>query len=86
MKSDDNPMSNIQKAHASPRCTAQSKRTGARCKGPAVRGWTVCRFHGARSGHPPGKDHPSYRHGMRSGEWVEIRKAINELVRIGREV
>jgi hypothetical protein len=83
MKNDDNPMS---KAHAAPRCTATSKRTGERCKGPSVRGWTVCRFHGARGGHPPGKDHPSYRHGMRSAEWIEMRKEINELVRWEREI
>jgi hypothetical protein len=29
-------------------CSATSKRTRERCKAPAVRGWTVCRFHGAR--------------------------------------
>lgn len=83
MNDDENPMS---KAHAAPRCTATSKRTGERCKGPAVRGWSVCRFHGARGGHPPGKYHPSYKHGMRSGEWIEMRKAISELVRQEREI
>src|SRR5947209_1661620 len=29
-----------------PPCSATSKRTRERCKAPAVRGWTVCRFHG----------------------------------------
>jgi hypothetical protein len=38
-----------------PRCSATSKRTRERCKAPAVRGWTVCRFHGARGGGPTGK-------------------------------
>jgi hypothetical protein len=38
-----------------PRCTATSKRTGQRCNAPAVRGWNVCRFHGARGGAPKGK-------------------------------
>jgi len=37
-----------------PRCTAKSKRSGERCKAPAVRGWKVCRFHGARVGAPKG--------------------------------
>ena len=37
-----------------PRCSATSKRTRERCKAPAVRGWTVCRFHGARGGGPRG--------------------------------
>jgi hypothetical protein len=41
----DNPM---QKVHAAPRCRARSKRTGQRCKAPAVRGFRVCRMHGAR--------------------------------------
>ena len=83
MNDGDNPMS---KAHAAPRCTATSKRTGERCKGPAVRGWRVCRFHGAGGGHSPGKDHPSWRHGMRSREWIEARAEINELVREAREI
>src|SRR6056297_2562697 len=78
MDDGDNPMS---KAHAAPRCTATSKRTGERCKGPAVRGWRVCRFHGAGGGHSPGKDHPSWRHGMPSQEWIETWRKINELVR-----
>jgi hypothetical protein len=36
-----------------PRCSATSKRTRERCKAPAVTGWTVCRFHGARGGSQP---------------------------------
>lgn len=83
MKDDDNPMC---KAHAAPRCAAKSKRTGQPCKGPAVRGWRVCRFHGAGGGHSPGKDHPSWRHGMRSAAWVETRREINELVRETKEI
>ena len=80
-KPDDNPMC---KAHAAPRCTATSKRSGQRCKGPAVRGWTVCRFHGARGGHSPGPGHPSYRHGGRTQEAEAVRKAVNEVARDGR--
>ena len=53
---DANPM---QSAHAAPRCTARSKRTGAPCGNPAVRGWRVCRMHGARGGHEAGQDHPA---------------------------
>ena len=40
--------------HAAPRCTATSKRTRLPCQAPAVTGWTVCRFHGARGGGPKG--------------------------------
>ncbi len=78
MESDANPMS---KAHAAPRCTAKSKRTGKRCKGPAVRGWAVCRFHGAGGGQPAGKANPQWKHGLRSREQVESRKLITKLAR-----
>ncbi|SDJ14708.1 glucans biosynthesis protein [Lutimaribacter saemankumensis] len=69
-----------------PRCRAKSKRSGQRCKAPAVFGWAVCRMHGARGGHGSGKKNPAYKHGLRSQELVEMRKAINELVREGKEV
>lgn len=78
MKSNGNPMS---KAHAAPRCTATSKRTGERCKGPAVKGWTVCRFHGAGGGHKAGPTHPAWKHGMRSQSAVELRKLSNRFSR-----
>lgn len=83
MKADDNPM---YKAHAAPRCAAKSKRTGQPCKGPAVKGWRVCRFHGAGGGHRAGVDHPSYRHGMRARAWIEVRAEINALVREAKEI
>lgn len=38
-----------------PCCTATSKRTGNPCQAPAVRGWSVCRFHGAGGGGPQGR-------------------------------
>jgi hypothetical protein len=79
-------MNNIRKAHAATRCNAMSKRTGERCKGPAVRGWAVCRFHGAAGGHDPGKANPAYKHGGRSQETVEMRKAIAEMVREAKEM
>lgn len=79
----DNPMS---KAHAAPRCTAKSKRTGERCRGPAVKGWRVCQFHGAGGGHPAGPAHPSWRHGMRAREWLEVRRELTELAREARAV
>jgi hypothetical protein len=69
-KRGDDPMNrySFQKA---PRCSATSKRTRERCKAPAVRGWTVCRFHGARGGGPRGKRNGMYRHGL-------SKKAIKE--------
>lgn len=78
MESDDNLMSG---ANSAARCMAKSKRTGERCNGPAVNGWPVCRFHGAGGGHPAGKAHPFWKHGMRSREWIEMRRMVNELGR-----
>jgi hypothetical protein len=67
---------------AAPRCTAHSKRSGQPCKAPAVRGWRVCRMHGAGGGHEAGDANPAHRHGLRTREWVEIRRAISELARV----
>jgi hypothetical protein len=53
---------------------------------PAVRGWRVCRVHGAGGGHPAGRGHPRWKHGMRSREWVEMRRSVNKLVREVREI
>ena len=75
IKSDAYPM------HCAPRCTAKSKRTGQPCRNPAVRGWHVCRMHGAGGGAKPGKGHPNYRHGERSGEAAELRSLVNALIR-----
>ena len=83
MKSDANPM---QRAHDAPRCTAKSKRSGKACQSPAVGGWTVCRMHGAGGGASGGKAHPQYKHGMRSRDWVEERKYLNDLIREIREI
>lgn len=83
MKNDTNPMHRAQSAS---RCTAKSKRSGQPCKNPAVRGWTVCRMHGARGGHGSGKANPAFKHGMRGQEWVEMRKVTNDLVRAEKEL
>ena len=83
MNADDNPMRAV---NAAPKSTATSKQTGERCKGPAVTGWRVCRFHGAGGGHLADKNHPSWRHGMRAKEWIETRREINALVREVREI
>jgi hypothetical protein len=57
-----------------PRCSATSKRTHERCKAPAVRGWTVCRFHGARGGGPKGKRNGMFKHGLDTKEAVKERR------------
>jgi hypothetical protein len=61
-----------------PRCTAKSKRTGEGCKAPAVRGWNVCRFHGARGGAPKGRANGAWKH----GHYSEAAKADRLLVKL----
>jgi hypothetical protein len=68
--------------HLSPRCSAQSKRTGEGCRAPAVTGWTVCRFHGARGGGPKGKANGNYRHGRFTCEAIAQRQELSALVKM----
>ncbi|WP_371832324.1 HGGxSTG domain-containing protein [Rhodalgimonas zhirmunskyi] len=76
----------MQSAHAAPRCTAKSKRTGKPCQAPAVRGWTVCRMHGAGGGAQSGPANPNWRHGGRSDEAVALRKLVNDLNLTARQL
>jgi hypothetical protein len=64
-----------------PRCSATSKRTRERCKAPAVRGWTVCRFHGARGGGPKGERNGMYRHGLNTKEAMKERHSYSTIAR-----
>jgi len=79
MKSDDNPIDPTQRLRDARRCHAKAKSTGKRCKAPAVRGWLVCRVHGAGGGAPSGSAHPNYRHGLRTKEILNIRKLASLL-------
>ena len=72
--------------HQAPRCTARSKRTGQPCRAPAVRGWRVCRMHGAGGGAPKGKRNGRYRSGLFTAEMTEARRLIRALARIARDV
>jgi hypothetical protein len=65
----------------SPRCSATSKRTRKPCMAPAVNGWTVCRFHGARGGGPKGKRNGRYRHGHFTKLAMDERRMIRKLLR-----
>jgi hypothetical protein len=71
--------------HLSPRCTAMSKRTRLPCQAPAVTGWTVCRFHGARGGGPKGGHNGAYRTGLHTAEAVAERRALRKLLRESRQ-
>jgi hypothetical protein len=76
----------MQRAHAAPRCTAKSKRTKEQCRAPAVRGWTVCRMHGARGGAPTGERNGRYRHGARTQEAIVAVRETNALLRLIRRL
>ena len=86
MKSDANPISPAQRLRDAPRCRARAKRTGERCKCPAVRGWAVCRVHGAGGGHKAGTSHPQWKHGGSSREMDEMRKTVRELIEEQKEL
>jgi hypothetical protein len=66
--------------HKAPRCCARSKRTGKPCKSPAVKGWNVCRMHGAGGGAPRGPRNGNYRHGGRTAEAKLRRRQIANLL------
>jgi hypothetical protein len=82
MRSSDNPMQ--LPIHRAKRCQARSKRTGNPCRSPAVRGWKVCRMHGARGGAPKGKRNGNYRHGCRTAEADAMQDRIKETLRSAR--
>ena len=68
----------------SPRCTATSKRTRLPCQAPAVNGWPVCRFHGARGGAPKGKANGMYRHGLYTQAASALNSRLSDLQRESR--
>ena len=68
----------------SPRCTATSKRIRKACQAPAVNGWTVCRFHGARGGAPKGKGNGMYRHGLYTPAASALNSRLSDLQRESR--
>jgi hypothetical protein len=61
-------------------CTARSKTTGRRCRQPAAPGYTVCRYHGAGGGAPPGNlnalIHGAYVARVLSDEEQRVRDAF----------
>jgi hypothetical protein len=65
---------------SAPRCSATSKRMRQPCQAPAVRGWTVCRFHGAHGGAPKGKANGAYVHGQYTEEALARRRELRDLL------
>lgn len=62
-----------------PRCLART-RSGAPCRGPAVRGRPRCRLHGCApgSGGQPGNTN-ALRHGARSREYQAARAMLRKM-------
>lgn len=73
-------------AWEAPRCHATSKRTGQSCKAPAVRGWKVCRFHGAKGGAPTGKANGRYLHGHWQQTAIRERQELLELIATSKQM
>jgi hypothetical protein len=69
--------------HQALRCHARSKRSGLRCQAPAVRGYSVCRMHGACGG-PPRGNRNALKHGALSAESLALMKEVDSLSRIAR--
>ncbi len=55
------------------------------CRAPAVRGYRVCRFHGARGGAPHGNRN-AWKHGTRGDAWRREARALRALVREARKL
>jgi ribonuclease HI len=47
---------------------------------PAVKGWAVCRMHGARGGAPEGKRNGNYKTGEHTSEVLEMKRLIRALM------
>src|SRR5262245_12399138 len=62
------------------RCRARSKRSGKPCQSPAVRGWAVCRMHGAGGGAPKGNRN-AFKHGRYTAKALAERRLLRELLR-----
>ena len=66
------------------RCRATSKRSGKPCQAPAVRGYEVCRMHGAGGGAPKGNQN-ALKHGEACGEALALRSEVQSLARAVRK-
>jgi hypothetical protein len=50
-----------------------------------VRGWNVCRFHGAGGGAPSGERNGNYRNGQYTQEAMEERRAVAALLKAAKK-
>jgi hypothetical protein len=78
-----NPMHSLP-MHQALRCHAKSKRSGLQCRAPAVRGYAVCRMHGAGGGAPKGNRN-AIKHGEFAAKALALKRDIHALARMTRE-
>jgi uncharacterized protein YjcR len=71
--------------HLALRCHAKSKRTGKPCQSPAVRGYSVCRMHGAGGGAPKGNSN-ALKHGGYTAEAIKTRRVVAALAKQSRKL
>ena len=69
--------------HQALRCHPTSKRSGKPCRS-AVRGYSVCRMHGAGGGAPKG-DKNALKHGLYTAKAIETQRMVADLTRQARE-
>lgn len=86
MKTADNPLNTKPAFPNAAQCAATSKRTRCRCRAPAVTGWKVCRFHGAKGGAHSGSANGRYRHGRDTKEAMQEMAHFRELVHEAQEL
>ncbi|WP_420969114.1 HGGxSTG domain-containing protein [Bradyrhizobium sp. B120] len=71
---------------ASPHCGAKT-RCGGACRAPAVHGETRCRMHGGAEGSgAPRANRNARKHGLFTGDAIEERRQIREVLRDVRKV
>lgn len=76
---------NVTLMNLAPRCRARAKHSGVRCKSPAVKGFNVCRMHGARGGNRMGTQNSNYRHGAYTRETKALLNEYRSLMKVCRE-
>lgn len=73
----------LERANASPRCGAKTRR-GTHCLSPGMPNGR-CRIHGGKAGAPKGERNGNYKHGLFTQEMVAERAHFRVLLREARE-
>ena len=78
-------INHMDKAHASPRCLAKTRR-GTSCLSPAMKGKKRCRLHGGLSPGAPKGNRNAWKHGLYAGanrrEMAELRAVLRASIAV----